>query len=751
MLELSQQKLRELEARCTKEQPPAAMAACPLHVDCRGICAAISASDFSGARELFEKNAIFPEILSRLCEEPCKAACPAKSLGGSVQMRILERAALEYGTLRPKRLLLPRKQALTAVIGSGPAGLAAALELGKKGYTVHLYEQDSRPGGSLKDHEHLPSEVLARELQRLEPFRIEVKLNTYAEPELLRQTYDTVILARGILASPAEAEPNTFLTKQDGVFDAGSCLKNHGGTLADALAEGRRAAISADRFLKKVSLEAGREGEAPFATTLHVTLDHASPKPPVSFDESRENPPSEKDAAEEASRCLECTCTDCIDACAFMRHYKAYPKKYLREFYNNLSIAMGTRHANRMINSCSLCGQCASICPHGLDLGAAAQDARQIMVEQNKMPASSFEFALNDMEFSNSADCFLVRPDTAHPQPAWVYVPGCQLPASAPDITEMSYLDLRDRLDGGVGLILGCCGIMAQWAGEQKLYEETRSRLLEAWKSLGKPVLIAACPTCLSQLASLDKEIRCVGIWDILYETGLPSGYQKGSGTLRIHDACGARNQPRIHERIRALAEQMGYTLTEGRYTRDTSGCCGYGGLAQYSNPPLADEMAMQSASQQDYPSLTYCINCRDRFLRQNAEAYHILELLYPCGTEEHRWPSYSLRQRNRLLLKQRLLHQLWGEEMKGEDTLKLQYTPETADLLEERLILESDISAVIQAAEESKSRIRDTATGLFIAHRRIGNVTFWVLYRPEGDGFFIGRVYAHRMEIKGE
>ena len=75
MLELNQQKLHELEAKCTKEQPPAAMAACPLHVDCREICRAIAASDFSKARELYEKNAVFPGILSHLCEEPCKSAC----------------------------------------------------------------------------------------------------------------------------------------------------------------------------------------------------------------------------------------------------------------------------------------------------------------------------------------------------------------------------------------------------------------------------------------------------------------------------------------------------------------------------------------------------------------------------------------------------------------------------------------------------------------------------------------------------
>ena len=93
MLELNQQKLHELEAKCTKEQPPAAMAACPLHVDCREICRAIAASDFSKARELYEKNAVFPGILSHLCEEPCKSACIRTEHGGPMQLRLLESAA----------------------------------------------------------------------------------------------------------------------------------------------------------------------------------------------------------------------------------------------------------------------------------------------------------------------------------------------------------------------------------------------------------------------------------------------------------------------------------------------------------------------------------------------------------------------------------------------------------------------------------------------------------------------------------
>jgi len=161
--------------------------------------------------------------------------------------------------------------------------------------------------------------------------------------------------------------------------------------------------------------------------------------------------------------------------------------------------------------------------------------------------------------------------------------------------------------------------------------------------------------------------------------------------------------------------------------------------------------MAGQCISDTASPFLTYCINCRDRFLKQGAEAYHILELIYSSSEDEHRWPSYSVRQQNRMDLKRRLSKELWGEDTEGEMPLKLYYDSETADLLERRMILERDICSVITAAEETRERIRDTRSGLYIAHKMVGNVTFWVWYLPREDGYEISRVYAHRMEIKGD
>lgn len=66
--------------------------------------------------------------------------------------------------------------------------------------------------------------------------------------------------------------------------------------------------------------------------------------------------------------------------------------------------------------------------------------------------------------------------------------------AIAPATVRAAYQDLCARLDGGVGLILGCCGVIADWAGRTEMFEENQALLQEALEKLGNPTIICACP-----------------------------------------------------------------------------------------------------------------------------------------------------------------------------------------------------------------------------------------------------------------
>lgn len=750
MRSTDQSVLHELEALCTQEQPPACMSQCPLHVDGRGICAAITAGDYDSAVMIYEKTVPFPELLSQTCPEPCKAFCRRKEKGDGIQMRGLELAACEWGNTKKKRIFLPKRTDKAAIAGGGLSGLTAAIELGKKGCRVTVFEKSEKLGGRLLKL-GIPEEVLEREFLKLKEYPIEIRLGEkIREPECLLEQYDVVYVAWGDENPPIQSDADTYESEITGIFAGGYKIRRQEYDTVNAIADGKRAAVSIDRFLKKVSMMAGREKEAPFETSLYVNLSEAEDMPLNAY------PPfSKEEAAKEAMRCLDCKCLECVKGCVFLQEYKTFPRKYIREVYNNLSIAMGTRHANRMINSCSLCGQCKALCPFGLDVAALTKDARQLMVEHKKMPASSFEFALRDLEYSNSEEVSLLRHQPGMSTSSYLFFPGCQLGASVPELVLQVYKDLMQHLEGGVGLYLGCCGITADWAGERAIFEQTLGQLKKNWEAVGKPQVIVACPTCYQTWKSELPDVKLLGIWELFdredaFAKRLFSFKSDENKKMVVKDACGARKLEGTRGQIRSLIGKLGYEIVPQKYENETAGCCGFGGLASVSNRELADKMAQTQVGADENLYLTYCMNCRDRYTKTGAKAMHLLELIYqPESICSHEVPTWSKRQDNRQYLKTKLLEILWEEEPEREGEMKLYYKEEMKHILEARMILENDIREVIADAEESQRKIWDMKKNCAIAGKQIGNVHFWVYYREKDDGFELLNAYSHRMSFR--
>ena len=147
-------------------------------------------------------------------------------------------------------------------------------------------------------------------------------------------------------------------------------------------------------------------------------------------------------------------------------------------------------------------------------------------------------------------------------------------------------------------------------------------------------------------------------------------------------------------------------------------------------------------------PYISYCMACRDRFARQGRESRHILELAY--GTDAGSPPDISEKRYNRLSLKNELLRKLWQEEteeMKLDYELK--FTEAALKMMDDRMILKSDVIAVMDEVRQSGEAILDSETGLLIARSRLGNATFWVKFTREGDNsYLVHSAYSHRMNI---
>ena len=153
------------------------------------------------------KTAPFPEFTGRVCPALCENGCNCNLLSGSVTIRDNELYIIEYafqnGLMEPQPPQ-HRSDKHIAVVGSGPAGLAAAYWLNRRGHHVVVYERDKRPGGLLMygiPNMKLDKSVVERRVQLMEAegveFRTGVNVGVDLPLDQLTAEYDCVILCCG--------------------------------------------------------------------------------------------------------------------------------------------------------------------------------------------------------------------------------------------------------------------------------------------------------------------------------------------------------------------------------------------------------------------------------------------------------------------------------------------------------------------------------------------------------------------------
>ncbi len=140
-------------ARCLNCPDPTCVQGCPAHNDIPGFIAAIRDRDLGAAQKILRETSLLPDICSRVCDQStqCEGAC-SWSLAGAepVSIGLLERFVTDRSQIPP--VTIPGRtypEVSAAVVGSGPAGLAAAWDLTEAGVQVHLYERLHEPLGVL--------------------------------------------------------------------------------------------------------------------------------------------------------------------------------------------------------------------------------------------------------------------------------------------------------------------------------------------------------------------------------------------------------------------------------------------------------------------------------------------------------------------------------------------------------------------------------------------------------------------------
>ncbi|WP_027701887.1 NADPH-dependent glutamate synthase [Metaclostridioides mangenotii] len=196
--------------RCLGCKKPRCVEGCPVSVDIPEFIQKVKEKDIEGAAKVIAKNSSLPAVCGRVCpqETQCEGVCIVGIKNEPVSIGKLERFVADWSRENNVNLseTEPKKDAKVAVIGSGPAGLACAGDLAKKGYTVKIFEAMHEPGGVLTygiPEFRLPkSGVVQPEIENIKKLGVELETNvivgrTITIEQLQDEGYNAIFIGSG--------------------------------------------------------------------------------------------------------------------------------------------------------------------------------------------------------------------------------------------------------------------------------------------------------------------------------------------------------------------------------------------------------------------------------------------------------------------------------------------------------------------------------------------------------------------------
>ncbi len=224
----------------------ACMDRCPVHTNVLGYVKLISEGRFKEAYELNRNVNPFPSVCGRVCYAPCEEACNRGQLDEPIAIRQLKRFVADF--VNVDELAVPqitKSGKKVAIVGGGPAGLAAANDLALRGHVVTVFEAQDDAGGMLRygiPEYRLPRETLRKEIDYIRRLGVDIKTRVRVGKDIsiadIRKEYDAVFVGAGAeLGMMLDVEGSTLR----GVIDGIKFL--HGVNLGEKIEIGRKVAV----------------------------------------------------------------------------------------------------------------------------------------------------------------------------------------------------------------------------------------------------------------------------------------------------------------------------------------------------------------------------------------------------------------------------------------------------------------------------------------------------------------------------
>jgi NADH-quinone oxidoreductase subunit F len=181
---------------------------CPINQEASVYVALIASGKFEEALNIIRKDNPFPTVCGRVCHHPCETVCRAAEMGEPIAIRALKRFimdwAIEKGYQAPGEQKEQKKDKV-AIIGAGPAGLAAGYYLNQKGYQVVVFESLPVLGGMLTigiPEHRLPKKTLSFDIEHIINSGLTIKTNKalgkdFSIDDLFKEGYRAIFIATG--------------------------------------------------------------------------------------------------------------------------------------------------------------------------------------------------------------------------------------------------------------------------------------------------------------------------------------------------------------------------------------------------------------------------------------------------------------------------------------------------------------------------------------------------------------------------
>ena len=326
--------------------------ACPAGMDIPRMIRYMEAGRYDKAIEVIKRDIALPAVTGYICPAPCEKGCRRGQVDESIPIRLLKRfaAELDLSETSPYHPVVSQNTGKkVAIVGSGPAGLAAAYYLQLAGISCTVFDNQDEPGGMLRygvSKQDLPRSVLDAEIEQIQALGVVFKQNVHVGTDLtleeLLKAFDALFLGMGNVKAddleklgfdpervPLVVDKDTFQTEIPGVF-AGGDMRRRLKLTVRSLEDGKRAAMSIDRFLKNESVTGfkrpfnSRMGKLEPEELMQMIGPVGANKRAQPFEP--DNRLTKEQAQGEASRCLHCDCRK-PDSCKLRIYAQEYGAK----------------------------------------------------------------------------------------------------------------------------------------------------------------------------------------------------------------------------------------------------------------------------------------------------------------------------------------------------------------------------------------------------------------------------------------